>query len=107
MSEYMQEAEKQGQVNRLEISGKLLSDVTSNRTPTGKEMLKTRLMVYQGEKKERLFLDITVWSDNLTEEQKNEMLAFKQDMDVVISGKLNMRTWNGRTYLGIDATAIE
>lgn len=107
MSDTMGEAEKQGQINHIRISGKLITDVTESRVPTGKSILKSRLAVYQGDKKERMFLDVGVWCDSVPYEQKRAMLMLKADSDVVVTGKLTMRTYSGRVYVGIDATSIE
>ena len=107
MTESMQEAEKSGQINRLQISGNLLADVSDTMTSTSKRILKTRLMAHQREKKESMYLDVTVWASDLSEEQIAALCAWKQGNSVVVTGKLTYRTWNGRVYLGIDATVIE
>lgn len=105
MIEPMHEAEKQGQVNCLQISGNLLSDVSDTMTSTGKRILKTRLIAHQS--KEPMYIDVTIWASDLSEEQIAAFCAWKQGNSVVVTGKLNMRTWNGRVYLGIDASSIE
>lgn len=101
----MGEAERAGQVNRLQLSGSLLADVSDTMTSTGKRILKTRLVAHQS--KEPLYMDITIWASELTEEQIAALCGWKQNDSVVVTGKLTMRTWNGRTYIGIDASAIE
>lgn len=103
--EHMHEAERLGQINKLVISGSLLADVTDTMTSTGKRILKTRLVVHQG--KEPLYMDVTVWTNELTDEQIAALCAWKQGDSVVVTGKLNVRTWNGRVYVGIDASAID
>lgn len=104
----MHDAERDGQINDLRISGKLLTDVTRTTTSTGKEMLKSRLSAKKpGRTNETMWFDITVWCSDLPPERITEMLQFHATEEVVVKGQLSTREWNGKTYLGITTSRID
>jgi len=107
MNETLGEAERDGAINQLTVSGTLLTDVTRSVTSTGKEMLKARLAHVQPGKSGVMTLDITVWGSDRTEEEKRAMLAWHKGDSVVVTGSLSIREWQGRTYVGIVARAID
>lgn len=107
MNEILGEAERDGAINTLTLSGTLLSDVTRSVTSTGKEMLKARLAHVQGGKSSVMTLDITVWGSDRTDEEKQALLAWHKGDSVVVTGQLSIREWQGRTSVGITARAIE
>jgi len=102
------EAEKQGQVNQLVLSGWLTRDLAEQVTRTGKHPLKSRLAARKpGRGEVMMYLDITVWADTLSEEVKAHWLSFKKGNCVVVTGELEISEWNGRMYVGVNAHSIE
>ena len=104
----MSEAEKQGIINRLELSGWLTRDMIEQPTSTGKRPLKSRLACNKPTRPESIMtLNITVWPDALSEETKAEYLSLKKGDRVVVTGTLEINEYQGRVYVNIRPWSIE
>ena len=107
MNTVMSEAEKQGRVNRLEISGWLTKDMAEQVTRTGKRPIKGKLAAYRSGSEFVMSLDLTIWPSGLSDEAKARYLSFKKGDRVVVTGAIEVNEWQGRVYVGVNVWSIE
>ena len=91
-------------VNNLEISGWLFSPVEQANTVKGQAYLKTKLMTAH----DKPLVDIKLWiNKNTNPVHVQEALGHKEGDNVVVTGELEVWTFNGRVYVGVNARSIE
>jgi hypothetical protein len=95
--------ESAGRVNRIEISGWLMDDVTPDETDSGSKYLRTRLHIQQG----MPYFLVKLWlNDGIDEEVLVEAMTKIKGQSVVVTGKFSAWSMYGKTHISIDAESI-
>jgi hypothetical protein len=100
-----QSAEYAGTVNRLELSGRLLSGFAAKTFQSGASNISATLACPSGRNGTSSFtVEIVIWLRDTNQGLIEHAATFKQGQAVVVSGKLNVRFSHGYTYVSCDIT---
>lgn len=105
---------REAYVNEVHFSGRLGRPVEYAMTPSGKELAKTSLAVFNpGDDKNAMWFDLVMWlqeegSDKWPANQElfECYLNMSQGEAVVVKGRLTMRIYNDKHYYTITLTDI-
>lgn len=99
---------KQAYVNTCEFSGRLTRDNELHFTPSGTELCKGAIAIWQpGKDTPTMFLDLTLWhNDDASKDEFNtpvveQFLLGEKGQEVVVRGRLAMREYEGKRYFSL------
>jgi single-stranded DNA-binding protein len=94
-------------INTLYISGRLTAEPERKTLGNGSELLKLVIIhnVWNGKDKEdtKLAFEVNVWKGEKRGAYEDILdQSFVKGQEIVLSGRLNSRTYDGKTYLQLD-----